>query len=159
MITDRSPVGAVLRVHETVPHQYVEKAVGDMLASYWEARNDITINNLILIPCFIVDFLRVHPFMDGNGRMSRLLTVLLLYQEGYDVCRYVSLESKINSDLESYYRALEESEIGWSENESDYDPFIEYFLGILFLSYREYDGRMAAAIGRRGKSDAVRDVV
>lgn len=159
VIIDRSLDGKVLCVHETVPHQDVEEAIRDMLVSYWEARNDITINNLILIPCFIVDFLRIHPFMDGNGRMSRLLTTLLLYQEGYDVCRYVSLESKINSDLDSYYRALEGSEVGWFENESTYDPFIEYFLGILFLSYREYDRRMAAVIGRRGKSDAVRDVV
>ena len=159
VIIDRSLDGKVLCVHETVPHQDVEEAVRDMLASYWEARNDDGINNLILIPCFIVDFLRIHPFMDGNGRMSRLLTTLLLYQEGYDVCRYVSLESKINSDLDSYYDALEGSEVGWFENESTYDPFIEYFLGILFLSYREYDRRMAAAIGRRGKSDAVRDVV
>ena len=158
-IVDRSPDGKVLRVHETVPHLDVEEAVGDMLASYWEARNDDGMNNLILIPCFIVDFLRIHPFMDGNGRMSRLLMTLLLHQEGYDVCRYVSLESKINSDLDSYYDALEGSEVGWFENESTYDPFIKYFLGILFLSYREYDRRMAAAIGRRGKSDAVRDVV
>lgn len=159
VIVDRSLDGKVLCVHETVPHQDVEEAVGDMLASYWEARNDIGINNLLLIPCFIVDFLRIHPFMDGNGRMSRLLTTLLLYQEGYDVCKYISLESKINADLDSYYRALEESEVGWFENESTYDPFIEYFLGILFLSYREFDRRMAAAIGRRGKSYAVRDVV
>ena len=133
-IVDRSPDGKVLRVHETVPHLDVEEAVGDMLASYWEARNDDGMNNLILIPCFIVDFLRIHPFMDGNGRMSRLLMTLLLHQEGYDVCRCVSLESKINSDLDSYYDALEGSEVGWFENESTYDPFIEYFLGILFLS-------------------------
>ena len=117
------------------------------------------INSLLLISCFIVDFLRIHPFEDGNGRMSRLLTALLLYQEGYDICRYVSLESRINASKDRYYGALEDSETGWFDNASDYTPFIEYFLGVLFLSYREYDRRLASAVGRSGKSAAVRDLV
>ena len=101
----------------------------------------------------------IHPFEDGNGRMSRLLTALLLHQEGYDICRYVSLESRINAARDRYYDALEASEEGWSDNTSDYTPFIEYFLGVLFLSYREYDLRLASAAGRLGKSAAVRDIV
>ena len=159
VIIDRSPQGEILKVHRTVPYQYVEKAMDDMITSYWEARNDTDINNLLLIPCFIVDFLRIQPFIDGNGRMSRLLTTLLLYQEGYDICRYVSLESKIRSNLKGYYDALESSEEGWFDNTSSYEPFIDYFLGVLFLSYREYDRRLAHAFQNKGKSGAVRDLV
>ena len=158
-IIDRSPQGEILKVHRTVPYRHVEEAMDDMIASYWEARNDTDINNLLLIPCFIVDFLRIHPFIDGNGRMSRLLTTLLLYQEGYDICRYVSLESKIRSNLKGYYDALESSEEGWFDNRSSYEPFIDYFLGVLFLSYREYDRRLAHEFQNKGKSGAVRDLV
>ena len=144
-----------MKVHRIVPYQHVEKAMDDMIASYREARNDTDVNNLLLIPCFIVDFLRIHPFIDGNGRMSRLLTTLLLYQEGYDICRYVSLESKIRFNLKGYYDALESSEEGWFDNRSSYEPFIDYFLGVLFLSYREYDRRLAHAFQNKGKSGAV----
>ena len=159
IIIERDQEGRIVRIHETVPSEHTEKAVDDMLASFWEARNDERINSLLLIPCFIVDFLRIHPFEDGNGRMSRLLTALLLYQEGYDVCRYVSPESRINASTDRYYGALEDSETGWFDNTSDYAPFIEYFLGVLFLSYREYDRRLASAVGRSGKSAAVHDLV
>ena len=160
VIIDRSPDGKVLRVHETVPHQDVEEAVRDMLASYWEARNDDGINNLILIPCFIVDFLRIHPFMDGNGRMSRLLTTLLLYQEGYDVGKYVSVEARISATRDRYYEALSASSKGWHENGSDYIPFISYMLGVLMMCYREFDSRFRAIEGSRmGKMDRVREMV
>lgn len=159
VIIERSPDGRVISVHETVPFDETEDALREAILSFDEARNDSRINDLILIPCFIVDFLRIHPFIDGNGRMSRLLTALLLYQSGYDICRYVSLESRINISLNDYYSALEMSEIGWFDNESDYTPFIDYFLGILFLAYREYDRRLSASVGVSGKADAVRDIV
>ena len=159
VIVERDADGRVVRIHETVPFGDVDRALDEMLASFWEARNDGMVNSLLLIPCFIVDFLRIHPFEDGNGRMSRLLTALLLYQEGYDICRYVSLESRINATRDRYYDSLEASEEGWFDNTSDYTPFIEYFLGVLFLSYREYDRRLASAAGRLGKSAAVRDIV
>ena len=106
VIVERDADGRVARVHETVPFGDVDRALDDMLASFWEARNDGRVNSLLLIPCFIVDFLRIHPFEDGNGRMSRLLTALLLHQEGYDICRYVSLESRINATRDRYYDAL-----------------------------------------------------
>ena len=120
-----------------------------------------TSNTHPLIKAAVVHFFieAIHPFEDGNGRMSRLLTALLLHQEGYDICRYVSLESRINATRDRYYDALEASEEGWFDNTSDYTPFIEYFLGVLFLSYREYDRRLASAAGRLGKSAAVRDIV
>ena len=113
------------------------------------------INKLLLIPCFILDFLRIHPFMDGNGRMSRLLTTLLLYQEGYDICRFVSMESKINSSKDQYYNSLAQSEEGWWDNDSDYHPFISYFLDQLFLCYRELDLSVKDSFGMKKPSGRI----
>ena len=117
------------------------EAMEQMILSYTEASCDAGINNLILIPCFILDFLSIHPFLDGNGRMSRLLTLLMLYKEGFDVVRYVSFEEKINKLNDQYYRALSQSSERWMEGENDYLPFIRYYMDILFLCYRELDRR------------------
>ena len=78
-------------------------AMEQLVLAYGEARDDMGVNNLLLIPCFILDFLCIHPFIDGNGRMSRLLTLLLLYQEGYDVGRHVSMEARISATRDRYY--------------------------------------------------------
>lgn len=156
MVVERSSDGTIVAVHHTVPFQDVESSIDHMVISYWEARNDVGINKLLLIPCFILDFLRIHPFLDGNGRMSRLLTTLLLYQEGYDICRYVSLESMINMSKSDYYDAIGKSEIGWFENNNDYTPFTDFFLSILFLAYREYDHRLTSVSRNSRRSDKVR---
>lgn len=155
VIVDRAPDGSVLNVYPTVPKEETDSAVDQLIWSFWEARNDTGINKLLLIPCFVMDFLRIHPFIDGNGRMSRLLTTLLLYQEGFDICRYVSMETKINASKHDYYSALEKSQIGWFENESDYTPFITYFLGQLFLCYREFNRSLGEGISRSKKSNAL----
>ncbi|WII08203.1 Fic family protein [Methanomassiliicoccales archaeon LGM-RCC1] len=155
VIVDRDPDGSVSAVYETVPFQDTEYCIDQMLSAFWEARNDLDINKLLLIPCFIMDFLRIHPFLDGNGRMSRLLTVLLLYQEGYDVCRYVSIESKINASKSDYYRALEYGYPGWFDGGSDYTPFISYFISQLFLCYRDLNLSFGTEIGRSKKTDAL----
>ena len=152
VIVDRSADGRITAVYPTVPAAETEKSMDQLIWAFWEARNDLDINKLLLIPCFVMDFLRIHPFLDGNGRMSRLLTTLLLYQEGYDVCRYVSMESKINSSKMDYYKALEESQVGWMENRCDYGPFIHYFLGELFLCYRDLNRMAGEELGRKKRS-------
>ena len=135
-------------------------AMEQLVLAYWEARDDMGVNNLLLIPCFILDFLCIHPFMDGNGRMSRLLTLLLLHQEGYDVGKYVSVEARISSTRDRYYEALSASSKGWHENESDYMPFISYMLGVLKMCYREFDSRFRAfEVSRMGKMDRIREMV
>ena len=91
---------------------------------------------------FVLDFLCIHPFNDGNGRMSRLLTLLMLYRAGYFVGRYVSLEKRINDTKESYYDALQASSVGWHENENDYAPFVRYLLGTIAAACRELDERV-----------------
>ena len=153
VIVDRDINGKISVIHPTVPAEETEECIDQLIGAFWEVRDDTDISSLLLIPCFIMDFLRIHPFSDGNGRMSRLMTTLLLYQEGYDVCRYVSMESKINSSKMDYYRALEESEVGWFDNECDYSPFIHYFLGELFLCYRDLNRVAGEELGRRKKTE------
>jgi len=155
VIVDRDAEGKVINVYPTVPKEETESALDQMIWSFWEARNDLDINKLLLIPCFVMDFLRIHPFIDGNGRMSRLLTVLLLYQEGYDICRFISMESKINSSKQDYYEALERSQTGWFDNTCDYTPFISYFLGQLFLCYRDLNIHIGEELSRSKKSGAL----
>jgi Fic family protein len=103
------------------------------------SRNSGEFESLLLIPAYVLDFLCIHPFLDGNGRMSRLLTLLLLYQAGYEVGRYISLERLIERTAESYYDVLQKSSQGWREGEHDLSPWIEYFLGILVFAYRELE--------------------
>ena len=109
--------------------------------AYTDARDDSEIDQLLLIPCVILDFLCIHPFRDGNGRMSRLISLLLLYKNGFDISRYISFEEQINAKKGSYYEALKQSSAGWHENANDYIPFIENFLFTLYLCYKELDKR------------------
>ena len=150
-IVDRDASGRIVKRYRTVPAPEVPDCMFQLIGAFTEARNDYSIPGLLLIPCFILDFLKIHPFMDGNGRMSRLLTILLLYQEGFDVCSYVSVEGIINQSRFDYYNALEESGEGWFDNLSDYMPFIDYMIGTIYLAYREMDRRMAVCIGKENK--------
>ena len=117
------------------------------------------IDPLILIPTFIIDFLCIHPFNDGNGRMSRLLTTLLLYRAGYVVGKYVSLESKIEKTKASYYETLEKSDIGWNSEENDITPFIKYMLGTILAAYRDFEERVTLVEGKSLAIDLVRNAV
>ena len=117
--------------------------------AYMEARADADINQLLLIPCVILDFLCIHPFRDGNGRMSRLLSLLLLYKNGYDAGKYVSFEEQINRYKHFYYDALKKSSDGWEDNENDYFPFMENFLSTLYMCYKELDSRFSVSHTRR----------
>ncbi len=97
---------------------------------------------LLLVPMFILDFLCIHPFNDGNGRMSRLLTLLLLYRSGYIVGKYISIEMLVEKTKETYYEALRESSAGWHDNENNYEPFVRYYLGIILKAYKEFQERV-----------------
>jgi len=110
-------------------------------------------DSLLLIPVFILDFLCIHPFNDGNGRMSRLLTLLLLYRSGYIVGKYISIEKLIELSRETYYETLQQSSVGWYEEKNDYMPFVRYMLGVIVAAYREFSSRVqhltASAFPRR----------
>ncbi len=124
-----------------VPADQTQEAMNRLLAAFEVARNDYNINQLLLIPCFILDFLCIHPFSDGNGRMSRLLSVLLLYQNGYDIQKYISFEGKINQYKDRYYDALQASSEGWHENKNNYVPFMINFIDTLNQCYADLDKR------------------
>lgn len=117
-------------------------AMQSICDAYNLALGEGNVDPLLIIPCFIHDFLCIHPFIDGNGRMSRLLTTLLLYRSGYEIGKYISLESKIAATKESYYDALEESQAGWHEGKDDPAPFIKYLLGTVIAAYRDFEERM-----------------
>jgi Fic family protein len=117
------------------------KAMEQLILAYMDAKDDAGIEPLILIPCFILDFLCIHPFSDGNGRMSRLLTLLLMYKSGIDAGKYISFEGRINENKSRYYEALRRSSEGWHTNGNDYIPFMEDFLFTLFSCYNELDRR------------------
>ena len=118
------------------------EAVNRLCEEYNDAINKYNIDPLIIIPVFIHDFLCIHPFNDGNGRMSRLLTTLLLYKSGYFVGKYISLEKKIQITKQDYYRALSQSSNKWIENENDDTPFIKYLLGTILSAYRDFEDRV-----------------
>ena len=111
---------------------------------------------LIAIPVFIHDFLCIHPFNDGNGRMSRLLTTLLLYRNGFYVGKYISLEAKIAKNKDLYYDALGASQIGWHDGNDDPVPFIKYLLGTILAAYRDFEDRFALVETKRSALDTVR---
>ncbi len=111
---------------------------------------------LIAIPVFIHDFLCIHPFNDGNGRMSRLITTLLLYRSGFYVGKYISLEAKIAQHKDLYYDALAASQIGWHEGTDDPVPFIKYLLSTVLAAYRDFEDRFALVETKRSALETVR---
>ncbi|PXX56874.1 Fic family protein [Hungatella effluvii] len=124
-----------------VPAWETPEAIDRLCEAYHYAVNNTEADPLLLIPMFVLDFLCIHPFRDGNGRMSRLLTLLLLYKSEYIVGKYISVEKLIEATKESYYDALQESSQKWHEEENDYLPFVTYLLGILAAAYREFFDR------------------
>ena len=129
-------------------------AMDQLCAGFTDARDSDAYNPLLLIAAFTLDFLVIHPFSDGNGRMSRLLTLLLLYQSDIEVGRYISIEKLIEDTKESYYQGLEASTVGWHEGQHDLRPWTRYFLGVMLAAYRRFEdrsGRLVAARGAKGE--------
>lgn len=118
------------------------RAMEQLCQAYDQAVNSEELDPLLVIPMFILDFLCIHPFKDGNGRMSRLLTLLLLYRAGYIVGKYISIEKLIEQTKETYYEVLLESDYGWHEEENNYMPFVRYMLGIVLAAYRDFSARV-----------------
>ena len=117
------------------------EALEKICAEYNKVIGNFEVEPLIAIPVFIHDFLCIHPFNDGNGRMSRLLTTLLLYRSGFYVGRYISLEAKIAKNKDLYYEALRKAQDGWHEEKEDAVPFIKYLLGTILAAYKDFEER------------------
>ena len=141
VIAEELPDGTT-RVRFQPVHAWETPEAMDVLCSAInEALNDPEMDDLLLIPMFILDFLCIHPFNDGNGRMSRLLTLLLLYRSGYRIGKYISLEKLIADSKGSYYEAMQESSENWHEGDNEYLPFARYLLGVFLAAYREFEER------------------
>lgn len=119
------------------------EALDQICQEYNRVIGNLELEPLIAIPVFIHDFLCIHPFNDGNGRMSRLLTTLLLYRSGFYVGKYISLEAKIAKNKDLYYDALNRSQTGWNEGSEDALPFIKYLLGTILAAYRDFADRFS----------------
>lgn len=141
-----------------VPAWETALSIDELCKSYHEAKPEA--DPLLLSLMFILDFLCIHPFNDGNGRMSRLLTLLLLYQSGFIVGKYISIERIIEESKETYYEVLQDSSINWHENENDYKPFVNYMLGVVVNAYKEFESRVELLTNPNlSKADRVREII
>lgn len=125
-----------------VPSFETAEAIKQMCESFNKTWNENKIDKLLLIPMFILDFLCIHPFDDGNGRMSRLLTLLLFYRSGFIIGKYISIEMLIENSKETYYEALQNCSTSWHENNNSYMPFVKYYLGVLIKASNEFESRV-----------------
>lgn len=131
-------------------------ALDRICTEYNRVIGNFEVEPLIAIPVFIHDFLCIHPFNDGNGRMSRLLTTLLLYRNGFYLGKYISLEAKIAQNKDLYYKALNQAQIGWHEGTEDVVPFIKYILGTVLAAYKDFEDRFSIIEKKLPAIDMVR---
>ncbi len=160
VIAETLPDGTKRVRFQPIPAWETAEAMDTLCNALQEALVDHELDPLLLMPMFILDFLCIHPFNDGNGRMSRLLTLLILYRSGYFVGKYISIERLIADSKETYYEVLQDSSTGWHEGSNDYLPFVRYMLGIILAAYREFASRVDILITKGlSKPDRVREIV
>ncbi len=156
-IVEKHPDGSVRVRFRPVAAHLTPMAMAELVGRYQTANDQHLADPLVLIPLAVLDFLCIHPFPDGNGRVARLVTLLLLYQCDYAVGRYISLERIFEESKESYYETLEASSQGWHEGRHDVRPWLDYFWGALLRAYKEFEERVGTIErGRGAKGDRVR---
>ena len=158
-INAKSPDGNELVLFTPLAPSETPQAIESICFNYNQLAGTGKLDDLILSAIFICDFLCVHPFLDGNGRMSRLITLLLLYRSGYQIGKYISLEKIIEQTKDSYYDALRKISQDWHTETNDYRPFIEYLLKIILHAYRELDERIELVSGNLPAYEMVKTVV
>jgi Fic family protein len=159
IIAESGPGGETRVRFRPVPAFAAPDAMRDLCDAYRNALANTGHDPLLLSVMFIFDFLCIHPFNDGNGRMSRLLTLLLLYRQGYIVGKYISIEMLIEKTKDTYYEALQSSSDGWEANRNDLLPFIRYMLGVILKAYREFSERVEGFFAsRQSKPDRIRSL-
>jgi len=154
-VTEKRPDGTTAIRFQPVGFADTPGAMDDLherFARAWEAERH---PRLALVAAYVLDFLVIHPYADGNGRMARLLTLLLLYHGGYEVGRYISLERLIADSKETYYEALAASTRGWHDGEHTIEPWTRYLLGIVNGAYAQFEERVGTVSGRGAKSAAI----
>jgi Fic family protein len=156
-IIEKLPDGTSRIRFKTTPAHLTPIQIEQLTRLYLDAVRDRVQEPLVLVPLAILDFLCIHPFLDGNGRVARLLSLMLLYQFNYEVGRYISLERVIEESKETYYESLEASSRNWHEGKHDAGPWLNYFWGTLLRAYREFEQRVGEVRhGRGAKSEQVR---
>ena len=156
MIAERTAKGNLVARFVPTPAVATPAAI-EVICSEYAKQIDIGVYDPLLVSLiFAFDFVSIHPFNDGNGRMSRLLTLLLMYRSGYDVGKYISIEREIERTKETYYEALAASSLDWKEGKSDYAPFVTYMLGIIAACYKELDSRFSSVALPTGNEEAIR---
>ena len=158
-IVEKYEDGTVVEKFKPLPPYETPNAIHSICTQIDKALDKKEVDALLLIPIFIHDFLCIHPFNDGNGRMSRLLTTLLLYRQGYVIGKYISLESKIEKNKLGYYVALEKSGVNWHENKEDATPFIKYILKIILSAYIDFEERIDYVEEKQPTIELVRNAV
>lgn len=160
VIAESLPDGTKTVRFEPVPAWETPDSIKALCDAFEIALSDSEMDPLVLIPMFVLDFLCIHPFNDGNGRMSRLLTLLLLYRAGYRIGKYISIEKIIADSKETYYEVLQESSFGWHDNRNDYTAFVRYFLGVIVAAYRAFEARVALISNTElSKPERVREAI
>lgn len=160
-IVERDPNGNVIRERFTpVSAVQAPSAMGSLFQSYMDFSSNFNTDPLILFPLLILDFLCIHPFKDGNGRVSRLLTLLMLNRHGYEVGKYISLERIFEETKEGYYRTLHKSSQGWHKSKHDPFPWMEYFWMVLLRAYKEFEEKVGlikeTAGGKGSKAELIK---
>ena len=143
VIAERTEDGRMVARFVPTSAAATPRFIGRICEEYGRWVEDGTYDLLLVSLVFIFDFVSIHPFNDGNGRMSRLLTLLLTYRSGYDVGKYVSIEAEIERSKATYYEALAASSVGWANGAADYTPFVTYMLGVMAACYADLDARVA----------------
>lgn len=159
-IIEEHPDGTEFVRFETVPPHRTPEYMEQLHKRFKRAWTSEDVDKLLLIAAYVLDFLCIHPFRDGNGRMARLLTLLLLYKASYGVGQYISLETRVEDSRESYYDSLYRSSQGWHDGEHDLHPWTEYLLGTLLAAYEEFEDRVGELRTQRGaKTQRILDAV
>ncbi len=157
VIAERLPDGELVARFRPTSAVATPGAIAKICDEYNQQLQGKSHDPLLATMIFVFDFASIHPFNDGNGRMSRLLTLLLLYRCGYTVGKYVSIEKEIEKTKETYYEALAASSVHWQDGENDYAPFVTYMLGVITACYKELDQRFEVAIKPRSNEELLRD--
>ena len=160
VITEEDGEGNRFVRFQPTPAWETPSAIASLCNAFDDAIAANEADPLLIIPMFILDFLCIHPFNDGNGRMSRLLTLLLLYRAGYIVGKYISIEKVIENSKNTYYEALQSSSQGWHEDDNDYAPFVKYMLGVILSAYRDFSTRVRVLVTSGiSKPDRIREII
>ncbi|PIZ13675.1 MAG: cell filamentation protein Fic [Elusimicrobia bacterium CG_4_10_14_0_8_um_filter_37_32] len=158
-IVDKYPDGTRVLKFKPVAAFETPEYMNKLISLYKDYSENEYNDPLVLIPLFVFDFLCIHPFKDGNGRISRLLTLLLLYQKGYKVGKYISIERIIEQSKSSYYDALESSSKEWHQSQHDIFPWFNYFYGVLIAAYKEFESRVGSFKGKGSKTEQVKSAI